>query len=203
MVPIPIPLSATVLTDENVLRILAGKGIENQERRGIYVVREYDNILIMTQATVDGCVRILNGTQPELSSQDSQRVMLIAPRSQMKDVITDAGSKSPPEAVFGPEPEHGWCYYYQKASLARQQGDWNKVAKLGDEALSQGYYPGDSIEWFPFLQAYVALDNQEKLHPLVSIINADPFLKQQACRILTATAHDGAMQNFVQQTFCE
>lgn len=25
----------------------------------------------------------------------------------------------PPETIFGPEPAHTWCYYYQKADLAR------------------------------------------------------------------------------------
>jgi len=29
---------------------------------------------------------------------------------------------------------HGWCYYYQKANLARQQGDWEQVIALGREA---------------------------------------------------------------------
>jgi hypothetical protein len=201
--PVPISLGAAVLTDQNVLQILTGKGVENQVRRGIETPRDYGNVLILTQATSDGCVRILDGAQPELSSYDSQRVMLIASRSQIRDLSTEANFNLPPEAVFGPGPAHGWCYYYEKASLARQQGDWAQVARLGDEALAKGYYPADGIEWLPFLQAYVVVGDRDKLHSRASIMSADPFLKQQTCRILTVAARDNEMRNFVQSTFCD
>ena len=46
---------------------------------------------------------------------------------------------SPPPMLFGPEPPHTWCYYFQKADLARQRGDWDEVARLGDEARELGF----------------------------------------------------------------
>ncbi len=62
------------------------------------------------------------------------------------------GSHMP--AVYGPEPAHGWCWYFEKADLARQQGDWAQVAALGDEAFASGDYPNDPSERFVFIEAY-------------------------------------------------
>jgi len=30
-----------------------------------------------------------------------------------------------------PEPAHDWCFYYQKASLAAQDNNWQQVAGAG------------------------------------------------------------------------
>ena len=65
----------------------------------------------------------------------------------------------PPSDLFGPEPERGWCYLFQKADLARQTGDWQTAAALGDEARQRGFTPYDSpsntpYEWLPFIEGY-------------------------------------------------
>ena len=37
---------------------------------------------------------------------------------------------------YGPEPERDFCYYFEKAELARQFKDWDSVVKYGESALS-------------------------------------------------------------------
>jgi hypothetical protein len=61
---------------------------------------------------------------------------------------------TPPAAIFGAEPPHGWCYYYEQASLARQLGDWTKVATLGDSAFALKDYPNGPLERLPFIEGY-------------------------------------------------
>ena len=64
------------------------------------------------------------------------------------------GAKAvPPAAIYGTEPAHGWCYYFQQADLARQQGDWEHAAALGDEAFALDDHPNDPAERFPFIEA--------------------------------------------------
>jgi hypothetical protein len=58
-----------------------------------------------------------------------------------------------PASLFHPEPPHGWCYYFEKAELARQFGDWETVAKLGEVALQLGEHP-DPMERFVFVEGY-------------------------------------------------
>jgi hypothetical protein len=68
----------------------------------------------------------------------------------------------PDQDLFGKEPEHDWCYYFQKADLARQFEDWQKVAQLGDEAQEKGYAAQDANEWLPFIQGYAFTGQWEK-----------------------------------------
>ena len=91
--------------------------------------------------------------------------------------------------VFGPEPEYAWCYYYQKANLARQRGDWDEVLTLSEELQSKNLAPADLIEWMPFLQAYARAGDTDRLVELAPVVAVEPFIKQQACQIL------GGMQN--------
>jgi hypothetical protein len=68
----------------------------------------------------------------------------------------------PPEAIFGTEISRGWCYYYEKADLARQMGDWETVARLGDEAFALNDYPNDPAERLPFIEGYAHTGSWEQ-----------------------------------------
>ena len=63
---------------------------------------------------------------------------------------------APPASLFDPEPEHGWCYFFEKAELARQAGDWQEVARLGDQALAieKGFFRKNAAELMPFIEGY-------------------------------------------------
>lgn len=60
-------------------------------------------------------------------------------------------------SIYGPEPPHGWCYYFQKADLARQKKDWSQVVSLAEKAFRLGDHPNDPLEYFPFIEAYAHL----------------------------------------------
>ena len=206
-VPIEIKLPAAVLSNDAVLKIMTGKGVETPERRGNFLTRDFDHVLFIVQTSQDSCVRIIDGNATELSSRDSQRTILVAPYSQLDTVLLDSAFHEPPQSIFGSEPAHEWCYYYQKAALARQQGDWETIHELYREALSQGLYPNDSVEWIPFAQAYMVLGDLDKLRALKKIIVADPYLTAQTCQILTDMISDydiePEVQTFVKNSFCE
>ena len=205
--PIEIRLPAAVLANDVVLKILTGTGIETPDRRGNLLTRDYDNILFLVQTSNNSCVRLIDGGAPELSTRDLHRTMLIAPYSKLENVKLDSAFHEPPQTIFGAEPPHSWCYYYQKAALARQQKNWEAIPGLYQEALDLGLYPNDSVEWIPFLQAYMVLGDQEKLRTLNKIIVADPYLTAQTCQILTGMAASYSIKpeikSFVQSAFCE
>ena len=207
-IPISIRLSGIVLTQDNVLRVITAHGQAGSAGRGYVSVQDFGSVTAIAQSTMDGCIRVIDGSSPELSSADAQNIMLSAPRSRINNVVLDQQAPTPPPTIFGSEPRHGWCYFYEKAELARQQGNWQMVDQLGEDASDQGFRPSDRIEWMPFLQAYVVLGELDQAHHLVSIIDADPFLKMEACQILTHTNTktgplSTAAQSFIQQSFCQ
>ncbi len=109
-----------------------------------------------------GCLRLL---EPAIDSENR----LIPDDSMMRDAsglsssrwILPGGESNMP-AIYGPEPDHGWCYYVERASLAAQNADWDAVAKLGDEAFGLDDFPNDPIERFVFIEAYAHVGDWDR-----------------------------------------
>lgn len=184
-IPVEIKLPAAVLTNDAVLSILMQDGVETPLRRGNYVERDFKNVLVMIQSSANGCVRLINGGSPELSANDQEKLLLISPFSRLENVITEGDFHVPPSVVFGEEPQHGWCYYYQKADLARQRGEWEQIPILLNKALSGGHYPEDKLEWLPFLQASAVLGDVDHVRNISKLVSNDKFMRFQFCRIMT------------------
>ncbi len=95
----------------------------------------------------------------------------------------------PNEKIFGKEPEHTWCYYYQKASLARQIEDWKTIVELADEAREKGYslqtsQANSPHEWLPFIEAYAHLGDLEKAGEItMSGYRVDQNYRQVLCNL--------------------
>jgi hypothetical protein len=206
-VPIRISLPASILSRETVTGIIGNGEGRGKDERGNNVKEDFTAVLVLTQPTSGSCVRILDGSMPELSPFDRYEVMLTAPYSLIGNINMAPTSPTPPEDIFGPEPVHGWCYYYQKAALARQFDDWSTVIALGDEAIEKGFEPFDQIEWMPFLQAYVVTGQINQLEPYASIMTSPSLIRLQTCQILKQTASeerpdDLELMTFIESNFC-
>jgi hypothetical protein len=64
--------------------------------------------------------------------------------------------------IYGPEPEHGWCYYFEQAELARQFGDWEEVVNLGNKAFKLDDSPNNPVERFVFIEGYTHAGKWER-----------------------------------------
>jgi hypothetical protein len=178
---------AALLNASTVERVKTGERQVYDKRKTITTYANFRNILVMTQAGVNTCVHVLDGTRPEYSTGEWDLIREVGAYSEIEHVLTEGTPHTPPTVVFGPEPDHGWCYYYQKADLARQRGDWEKVLEIGEQAFGQGLGPADPIEWMPFLQAYAVSGDSARLAELAPVVNSDPSVSRQACQILGAT----------------
>jgi len=108
-------------------------------------------------------------------------------------------SANPPASlpdVFGSEPIHNWCYYYEKADLARQGGDWSRVASLGDKAFAIPYYPDDQSEYLPFIEAYARTKRWDDAQKLTfSTADAMPILKPALCALWQRVDTDSSLSD--------
>ncbi len=205
--PVRIKLPSSILTDDAVLNITTNGGLETPLRRGNYLERDFDNVLVIIQSSPNGCVRFIDGDLPEVSPYDDYRLKLIAPFSRLDRVAVDEPLQTPPELVFGKEPERGWCYTYQKADLARQRGEWDTIPPMLKEALENGYYPNDGLEWMPFLQAFAVTADMEKLRSTTKLVTVDKYVGLQACEIMKdfmkqETLKD-EVKDFIEKKVCE
>lgn len=60
------------------------------------------------------------------------------------------------------EDRNTWCYYYQKADLARQLGDWNAVTEYWNEAQSKEYGPASGFEYIVFIEGFAHLEQWDQ-----------------------------------------
>lgn len=177
-------LFAAILNQETMISVLLREGQDFSDRRSIVTFTNYRNILVIAQPTPESCARVIEGSQVELSSLDQPRLMAVAPFSEAGRILADEAGRIPPVIPFGDEPPHTWCYFYEKASLARQRGDWEMVLALGNEAMEKGFSPYETIEWMPFLQAYAQAGDVDRLNDLAAVIRRDRFVSMQVCRII-------------------
>jgi hypothetical protein len=179
------PITAEVLNNEFALEVFRG-GLDPKNHRGIIVNRDFDQPLVLSQATSQSCLNVIDNRKIELSQDEDPLVRLVAPYSKIDLILTDQAFKEPDAEIFGAEPEHTWCYYYQKASYARQMGDWAEVVRLGDEARKKGLSPVDRFEWMPFLEGYASLGRDKDARNLAAIVKTEPGARNPICAQLNA-----------------
>jgi len=201
------PLAAVVLTSDTIQAIQMGIALPERERRGIISTQDLGQTLVMSMPESSSCVHIFDGKQPELSQKEDYRIMLTAGNSDINRILVGESFHTPPSALFGKEPPHEWCYYFQKASLARQRGDWEEVARLGDEAMALSMHPVDRIEWVPFIEAYAYLGRYDTVNRLYPILADVRYLKYEICNLFSKELpgkqgeyREG--QKYLQDTFC-
>jgi hypothetical protein len=77
------------------------------------------------------------------------------PVSDLARIKIDSPLSRPiPKQIFGQNPGQPWCYYYEKADLARQYKDWDTAIALWKEATSKGLTPGNGVEYLPFIEGF-------------------------------------------------
>lgn len=192
--PVAVPISAARMepaTSTNI--VMSAKDYQKVDLVVKDVVLNYyfGNILLLARSSAGSCVHAIDRRWPDLSIADDAFVIASSSKSNVENILPTSSPPIPPKVLFGGEPVHDWCYYYQKADLARQQGDWQAIARLDEEVQKLGFHPNDQIEWMPFLQAYAYLGDVDKVKEISKKINTVDFYQYQACKILAAMDQNG------------
>lgn len=140
------------------------------------------NAVLLVNNSVDSCMQILSPDQPQ-NHPPSSLLSVVLPLVNFDRIVSQPSTPSiPPAEIFGREPRHTWCYYYQKASAAHQAGDLGEAVALLAEADQQGYEPVNKSEWLLFVDAYRRMDNFSAAEELTNRINSrDPRLTSILC----------------------
>ncbi len=193
-----------VLSQDSANLILTDAEPEVIDRRTILTYMDYGNVLVLSQPTSSSCVQVIDGRSPSVSEYEQFDIRQIAGESDQGHILLNEQVPPPSAGIFGPEPERGWCYYYEKATLAYQRGDWNTVLDLGKEAETMDFSAADPVEWMPFIQAAIYLYDREAVFELAPKIKSNSFLAAQACETLTNLPDlNEEAKYFVEDVFCK
>ncbi len=133
-----------------------------------------------------GCLRVLD---PDLDPLNAMLPPLMRTAASLSSGkwITPTGPQAaarPPAAIFGSEPAQGWCYAFEQAGFAAQQGDWQQVASIGDEAFALGDYPNDPMERIPFIEGYAHTGSWQRAQELTNEArDITPLMQPPLCRL--------------------
>ena len=147
------------------------------------------------------CLRLVDPSRDEIPAlppleRAARRI------SHLERVDVGAPHHLPPAEIFGTEPEHGWCYYFQKADLARQKADWEEVVRIGDEARRLGHEARDASEWLPFIEGYFQVARYQDASSLAgSALHQSRLLQETICdfwkRLEAGNIEDGRSRVFL------
>jgi hypothetical protein len=205
--PVVVSISALTTDTSAINNLLLGHDPQESTYRAHTSTIDYADTLIIIQSAEDSCVRVIDPRWPTFALTDDPALRLLAPVSRVGSIAWSPNPSVPPASLFGPEPEHAWCYYFEKASLAAQQGNWQEIAAIQVQVDQLGLHPNDQIEWMPFLQAQAYLGDQQAVKQIASRINTEKLYKQQACQNLGAMGDLGyplspETQSTVSAVFC-
>jgi hypothetical protein len=120
----------------------------------VFTGNSKDSLVIYFEPNNNQCLWVLGpGDQENPLLPDITRQAL--PVSNLDRIKNDSPLSRPiPRQIFGQDPGKPWCYYYEKADLARQYQDWETVVTLWNEAAKKGLNPGNGVEYLPFIEGF-------------------------------------------------
>lgn len=157
--------------------------------------------------TPPGCLKIVNPITDKRMPQKPNFISDMLPLSKPELINAHpAENGRPPADIFKHEPKHGWCYYIEKADLARQTGDWQSVADYADQALAlnQQLYEVNSPELATFIEGYALTDQWENAFQLTQVaLDLNSRMGRMLCdtwaRIDETTPADETKESIINQ----
>lgn len=139
---------------------------------------------IVIYMPTNGCLRVLDPSHgdKEIYAKLAKVLTDAISLSDPSRIITDTNTPATP--MFFSEPKHEWCYYFTKAELAQQVGDYQTVVSLGNEAISLGYKPTDQNEWLVFIKAYALTGELQTANELsIAALAEDSRIRRGVCTV--------------------
>ena len=168
------------ITPENEIYFQPETEFKLRARNLVFNGNTSDAVAILHQ-TGDSCLRVLDDVylyDPLLHDGHDRLI----PISDLSRIVPDPAPVPPDADIFGPEPAHTWCYFFQKADLARQMGDWNEVLALYDQAQQLGFSPGYGAEYIPFIEASAQTGDWQQAYDLtIAAQETTPRHKTMLC----------------------
>ncbi|MEI8132577.1 MAG: hypothetical protein WCG34_09095, partial [Leptolinea sp.] len=121
-----------------------------------------DQVLVAYYSYGTDCLRIAAPEDRLRTDLGNDEGMLVSLSNPIWIDPVPAVPVVPLASIFGPEPEHGWCYSFQKMELARQEQKWEEASRLADDAEARGLVAKNPMEYTPVILAYLNTGQPEK-----------------------------------------
>jgi hypothetical protein len=133
---------------------VAGTPLEDGRVSMLFRGFSTDSLVVSFDPELDRCLWVLRPEDGNLRLV-SDDLRAISSVSALDRIGPGTGAElGLPAGIFGDPSDSGWCYYFEKADLARQLGRWSDATALWVRARGEGQQPGNGFEFLPFIEAF-------------------------------------------------
>jgi len=163
--------------------------------------------VVVVYVPPDGCLRVMDPARGDQQtySRFPDTLGALIPLSRPDLIIVSPGATATPSMPpFSRPPLHSWCYFYEKADLAWQLGDWQQIASLEEAASKEGAAPQDPFEWLPFIEAQARLGNLASARAITrQALAMDSRVQRGLCVAWSRVAAEDTTNRELQKTITE
>jgi len=148
-----------------------GIPIEDQKLTMAFHGLSTDSLVISFNPEMDRCLWVLRPEDSNLRlvSDDMRRLSAASDVERIGD--NNDAERILPKEIYGTIPGRGWCYYFERADLARQFQKWDEVVDLYEKAKADGEQAGSGFEYIPFIEGYAHTGDWETAAALTKTAN--------------------------------
>jgi hypothetical protein len=152
-------------TNPNVDELLKGAPLEYSKLTMNFSGNSNKMLLLSFNPEMKRCLWVMQpqDTNLRLVSDDMRK---LSAGSDISLIQQTNSEPSLPESIYGKQNTQTWCYYFEKADLARQYGQWDEIAKLWAESKSVGEQADNGFEYIPFIEGFGHLEDWEQVKTL-------------------------------------
>ncbi|MBC7877022.1 MAG: hypothetical protein H7Y59_07605 [Anaerolineales bacterium] len=156
-------------THPNVNDFLQGVPLEDRKLTMNFSGNSNKMLLLSFNPEMKRCLWILQpqDTNLRLISEDMRQLSAGSDINLIKQ--NDGIEPSLPESIYGKQNNQTWCYYFEKADLARQYKQWDEVVRLWEESQSIGERADNGFEYVPFIEGHGHQENWEQVKSLTKL----------------------------------
>ncbi len=140
-------------TNPNVDDLLQGVPLEYEKLTMQFNGNSSQMLLLDFNPEMQRCLWVLQPQDTNLRLVSDSVRKLAAGSDIHRIQLTDSEPILPKE-IYGTQNTQTWCYYFEKADLARQYGQWDEIVRLWDEAQSAGERADNGFEYIPFIEGF-------------------------------------------------
>ena len=156
--------------EDNLDRLIQGVQIEDAAYTSVFSGNSLDSLVIYFEPEKNQCLWVLRPEDGDIRilPDITRRAVAISNLNRIRSsaqrpFLTD---------IFGMEDTSTWCYYFEKADLARQFSKWDEVVNLWKGALKAGYTPGNGVEYLPFIEGFAHVGDWKTAEKMTLQANA-------------------------------
>lgn len=158
-------------TNPNVEAFLTGIPLEDSKLTMNFSGSSQQMILLSFNPEMKRCLWILQpqDTNLRLVNDDMRKLSAGSDIDLIKETVGEEPNL--PEDIYGKQDTRTWCYFFEKADLARQYKQWDIITKLWQQAQAAGEQADNGFEYIPFIEGFGHTGNWEQAKLLTKSAN--------------------------------